>query len=153
MQKNISLGQLLETIASLGVIAGIIFLGFELRQNNEMLVVQAEMAVSENQTDTLLAIVLAPELIELMLKDEQTLTEVERHRLLILGLRAIRVWQGRYGMMERGLLDQTEVVQNIRSIYDRETLNYGAPLAWEFYREGLDPDFVQFFEENIVNER
>ena len=80
MQKSISLGQLLETIASLGVIAGIIFLGFELRQNNEMLVVQAEMAVSENQTATLLAIVLAPELIELMLKDEQSRTEIERHR-------------------------------------------------------------------------
>ena len=151
--KKIDVGQIIGILANIGVIAGIIFLGFELRQNNEMLVVQAEMAVSENQTDTLLAIVLEPELIELMLKDEQTLTEVERHRLLILGLRAIRIWQGRYGMMERGLLDQTEVVQNIRNIYDRETLNYGAPLAWEFYREGLPLDFVQFFEENVVNER
>lgn len=151
--KKIDLGQTISILANVGVIAGIVFLGFELRQNNEMLVVQAEMAVSENQTDTLLAIVMEPELIELMLKDEQTLTEVERRRLLILGLRAIRLWQGRYGMMERGLLDQTEVVQNIKSIYDRETLNYGAPLAWEFYREGFPPNFVQFFEENVVNER
>ncbi len=149
--KKIDLGQTITILANVGVIAGIVFLGIELQQNNELLEVQAEMAVSDVQSNTLLAVIQEPELIELMLKDEQSLTEVERHRLLMLGLRGIRVWQGRHRLLERGLLDEAEVVQNMRNIYDREILNYGVPAAWENYKGGFPPAFVQFFEENVVN--
>jgi len=36
--KKIHLGQTIEILANLGVIAGIVFLGVELRQNNELVV-------------------------------------------------------------------------------------------------------------------
>ena len=70
--KKIDLGQTITILANVGVIAGIVFLGIELQQNNELLVVQAEMAMSDVRANTILAdVVQEPELIELMLKDEQ----------------------------------------------------------------------------------
>ena len=39
--KKIDLGQTIQTVANLGVIAGIVFLAFELRQNNEQLEMQS----------------------------------------------------------------------------------------------------------------
>lgn len=51
MQKNISLGQLLEIIASLGVIAGIGFLALELRQNNELLAAEARYNHKQARTE------------------------------------------------------------------------------------------------------
>jgi hypothetical protein len=39
--KNIDLSQVISTVANVGVIAGIVFLAFELRQNNELLISQA----------------------------------------------------------------------------------------------------------------
>lgn len=49
--------------------------------------------------------------------------------------------------MERGLLDPIEKAENMRSIYARETLNYGFQEAWEVYEEGFPSTFVQFMEE------
>ncbi len=40
--KNIDLGQTLNTLANVGVIAGIIFLAYELNQNNEFLELEAK---------------------------------------------------------------------------------------------------------------
>ncbi len=101
--KKLELGQTITILANLGVIAGIVFLGVELRQNNELLEVQAEMAMSDVRANTILADVIAqPELIELMLKDEQSLTEVERYRRLAMGLRVLRNWQGRHRLVQRG---------------------------------------------------
>ena len=41
--KKIDLAQTLNTLANVGVIAGIIFLAFELRQNNDLLTAQARV--------------------------------------------------------------------------------------------------------------
>ena len=132
--KKIDLGQTITILANVGVIAGIVFLGIELQQNNELLVVQAEMAMSDVRANTILAdVVQEPELIELMLKDEQSLTEVERYRRLALGLRVLRNWQGRHRLTERGLLDPIEIAQDMKNTYNRETLNYGVREACEVY--------------------
>ncbi len=150
--KKIDLGQTITILANIGVIAGIVFLGIELRQNNELLVVQAEMEMSNVRANTILADVIEqPELIELMLKDEQSLTEVERYRRLALGLRVLRNWQGRHRLVQRGLLDPDEIGQDMSNTYHREALNYGVPEAWERYRGVFPPDFVEFFEESVAN--
>lgn len=39
--KTLDLGQKIGILANLGVIAGIVFLGYELRQNNENLLAQS----------------------------------------------------------------------------------------------------------------
>ncbi len=46
--KNIDLGRTLSVLANLGVITGIVFLGVELRQNNELLVKEAQRARAQS---------------------------------------------------------------------------------------------------------
>lgn len=46
--NKLNLGQLVNTIANLGVIAGIIFLGVELRQNNDTLKLQQRISAKES---------------------------------------------------------------------------------------------------------
>ena len=152
--KKIDLGQAISILANIGVIAGIVFLGLELQQNNELLEVQAEMAMSDVRANTILADVIAqPELIELMLKDEGELTETERYRRLALGLRVLRNWQGRYRLTERGLLDRAEIAEDMRNTYNRAALNYGVREAWEYYRGAFPPGFVEFMDENVADPR
>lgn len=152
--KKIDLGQTIGILANLGVIAGIIFLAVELQQNNQLSEVQVEMALTATQANTVLAdIVEQPQLIALMLKDERSLTEVERQRLIALGLRVLRNWQGRYRMVERGLLDPAEVARNIANVYSRETLNYGTPVAGERYRKSFPAGFVEFLDEALATRR
>ena len=45
--KKINLGQLIGILANLGVIAGIVFLAFELEQNNQLMEAEARTAGAE----------------------------------------------------------------------------------------------------------
>jgi hypothetical protein len=49
--KNIDLGQTIQTLANIGVIAGIVFLIFELRQNNAALESQSRMSHAEGRSE------------------------------------------------------------------------------------------------------
>lgn len=52
--------------------------------------------------------------------------------------------------MIRGLRAEEEIVRIFRSIYHRDRLNYGAPMAWPTYKSGANPAFIEFMEEQIV---
>ncbi len=47
--KKIDLGQTIQIVASLGVIAGILFLGYEIHQNNRFLAAQARAEMAANR--------------------------------------------------------------------------------------------------------
>ena len=64
--KKIDLGETIQVIASVGVIAGIVFLGVELQQNNELLAAQARAA------GDLEAVVAIPQLTEQLRGDLAT---------------------------------------------------------------------------------
>jgi len=49
--KRIDLGQVINTIANVGVIAGIVFLGFELQQNSEMIRGQTRSQLARDVVD------------------------------------------------------------------------------------------------------
>ena len=80
--KSLDLGQFVQTLANVGVIAGIVFLAFELRQNNELMEAEARfnrVTVSReayNITST------NGELAEIIVKanNNESLTEVEHYR-------------------------------------------------------------------------
>jgi hypothetical protein len=49
--KKIDLGQVIQMLANIGVIAGIVFLAMELRQNNQLLIEQAQQGMVQNQRE------------------------------------------------------------------------------------------------------
>ncbi len=50
--KKLDLGQTIGILANLGVIAGIVFLGYKLRQNNLLLRFESDIRVLEKNTQT-----------------------------------------------------------------------------------------------------
>ena len=151
--KKIDLGQMITILGNVGVIAGIVFLGLELRQSNEQSRLQAEGEADVRRNAVLELVIENPDLIELLAKDEANLTQSERDRLILLGLRVLLNMEELYHDVQRGMADSELTIRTLRAIYWRPRLNYAAPLAWETIKERADPAFIQWMEENVVNER
>ena len=149
--KKLDFGQAVTLLANIGVIAGIVFLGIELQQNNELLSAQFRLTRAENRGALSGMLFENPEAIELLGKEGPSLTEAELDRLLLLGINTLVQMEWSYGEAARGFQDLDALATSFRSVYHRERLNYGAPLAWEVYRPGADPEFAAWFEESVVN--
>ena len=87
--KSFDLGQFVQTLANVGVIAGIVFLAFELRQNNELMEAEARfnrVTVSREGYNILST---NRELAEIFVKvnNNESLTEVEHYRFAMAHMR------------------------------------------------------------------
>ena len=151
--KKIDLGQTITILANIGVIAGIVFLAVELRQNNEIQSAQVRSTRVDNRAAITEMLFENPEVIEFLGKDRSSLSQVELDRIRLLGIRALVHSEWTYGEAIRGFQDLDQHASFMRTIYHRERLNYGLLVAWETFREVADPRFAAWFEENVVNER
>ena len=151
--KKLDLGQTITILANLGVIAGIVFLGIELRQNNQLMETVARQARNQRLIEINRDIYTVPGFAELLVKvgRSEALTEVEEHKLYAFAFMRLR-------MVEAQFLDSLEgnIANNIpayRAAFRGEI--YNAPMgdAWERNKASFSQDFVEFMEENIVNER
>ena len=144
--KKIDLGQAITVLANLGVIGGILLLAYELQQNNELMEAEARfnrLAVATENNDSIFE---NAELAELVLKDrnKQELTELERYRLDLLAARIILTREWTFRELPRSELPTerwrraTEGMPSMRTVYERNRGTY-------------DPEFEEWFEENILN--
>ena len=148
---RINLGQTIQTLANLGVIAGILFLGIEVQQNNELLGAQARATRTQVRLDLADAWISNPELARALLKQRngEPLTAMDEFLLLYHAVRVLAGWQYVYGEFRAGLLDESEIpIENwrftcsVRPEMKRALQDAG--------RMGLRPDFVQWMKENVV---
>ncbi len=80
--KTLDLGQLVQTIANVGVIAGIVFLAIEIRQNNELMEAEARFNRVSVSTEAYNIQSTNGDLAEIIVKanNNESLTEVEHYR-------------------------------------------------------------------------
>jgi hypothetical protein len=149
--KRIELGQTIQILANAGVIAGIVMLALELRQNNELLGVELRANSNERIMGTATIVLENPYLLELLGKDIATLTPTERDALVVLGIRTLSGFESSYRDVALGLADEERLRRSVRALWDRPRLNYGMPLAWETFKLRAEPDFVAWMEKNIVS--
>ena len=145
--KKIDLGQAITILANLGVIGGILLLAYELRQNNDLMAAEARfnrLTVATENSDKLFE---NAELAELLLKDRgnEELTSLEQYRLDLLAGRILLTREWSFRELPRSELPIarwrrfTQGFPSVRTAYDRNKGSY-------------DPDFEEWFEENILNE-
>ena len=150
--KKSDLGQTVSILANVGVIAGIVFLALELRQNNELIRTDARNAQNVRIQDFVQQVYTVPGLAEIVLKIRkgEPLTEVEEIKL-----------RGRQGRMLRGFLAQwLEYTEGAGAAPNLEAWRsffyvggyYTPPLigGWEDIKSTLAPDFVRHIEENVL---
>lgn len=106
--KKIDLGQKIGILANLGVIAGIVFLGYELRQNT----ITAKMTAADNFVSSIndmneLGIVDA-RLLDLIFKSRngEELSEHEGFLLTLFSGNILRNWHRAYILHDEGVLDE-----------------------------------------------
>jgi hypothetical protein len=102
--RNIDLGQMIAILANVGVIAGIVFLAIELRQNNRFLSAQAEFNLFQNRSVDSREIYEDPDLAELWTKINNglELSESDELRIKFWANNVLVNWQWEYGQVLAG---------------------------------------------------
>jgi hypothetical protein len=149
--KKIDIGQAIQIVANIGVIAGIALIAVQLRQNNDLLGIQIRSNRLDRVTSTAEIVLENPYLLELLAKEPSTLTSTEQDALLVLGIRSLSNFEAAYEDVEQGLADEAVLRLQMKSLWNRPHLNYGMPLAWSTFKERGNRDFVAWMEQYVVN--
>jgi tRNA-dihydrouridine synthase len=151
--KKIELGQTISILANIGVIAGILFLGVELHQNNEMLDAEAR----QSRVDRALNgrnFFGNPEVATAIAKTQngQDLTPAEQVQVRAYVMSYLQLWEANFEEVRRGTLDNSTVLMRQRRALHGGMVN-GIPLQpyWTEYRNGSSPEFAEWVEENLGN--
>ena len=155
--KKIDVGQTIGILANLGVVAGILFLVVEIQQNTESLQAEMRFNQSERTTDAVEQFVSNPQLVSAYVKFERG-DSLSREEDIVLSFYARRIftsWGWIYGEIQRGTMDETPL-SSFRRLFHTYPLGTQPLLAhyWDdFASGGVRNDFIQWMEENVVNER
>ena len=153
--KNIDLGQTIQIIANVGVIAGIIFLAVELQQNNDFLAAEARYNLLLNRRPVHLMVIQNPDVAGLLVKSRRDveLTEIEREQLVWYYDIFLSSIDYDYQQYRDGLVDETAIPIQAWIRVFRKDADYGLYNFWQEMKEDYSPDFVQWMEENIVDRK
>ncbi len=155
--KKFDLGQSLNILANVGVIAGIIFLAYELNQNNEFLELEAKATRVQIVLDGWEHIASDPALVALMIKDrnKEVLTATEEMQLNA-------YWMGYFIRREWQFENVAEPVGQQTKSFLRLYQAYGSMRrAWEGAsggavsagKDNFSPEFVAYIERELESGR
>lgn len=142
--KKFDLGQTVQMVANIGVIAGIIFLGYELRQNTLATQATASQSVTDAESQAILQWVNYPGIVLSFTKPELTDEETIRlHSWLSLYARAHENYWSQFRL---GVIDEETFQRYERAI--AITLSFERNRNWWINMRGnLDPSFTARIDE------
>lgn len=144
--KQFDLGQTVSIFANLGVIAGIVFLGIELRQNNDLMNEQQRFNRLSISTGTNTLIAANRDLAELRasaIQDLSHLTPADRIQLNALEMRVLRNWEWTFRELPMSELP----VNSWRRVSKRPSWSE----IWSERKDEFDPEFVQWIAQNVLD--
>lgn len=148
--KNIDVGWTVQIIANLGVIAGIVFLVFELQQNNAQLAAQSRFNYYQNRIAEYRFIAENGEVIELVMRSGsgEPLSAVDSNRVVQRMMGLITGWEYEFGEYEQGRISEEEFnVAGKKQVY--QSVRALGPV-WESYRSTAPRSFADFVDRNIA---
>ena len=150
--KKLELGQIVSVLANVGVIAGIVFLGYELRQNNELMSADANMRVLDNRITYFERLAVDDGLATAYLKSTNgdSLTPLEKFKIQSLNIATWIMWEWEFGRYQDGYITFDELpVAGWRANLREER---GMLDIWENQRDFVDPspEFIMFIDEEVL---
>ena len=150
--KKLDLGQTVSILANVGVIAGIVFLGLELRQNNSLLTAQSAYALLNTKFEYRARLIDNTngfaEIFQKRNSGEQ-LTPVERIRVNLFAHEILDIFRWQFREFQAGRLPDDYI--DLRTWHDLWDQIPRLPELFQGDKPRLDAEFVQFVEENVVN--
>ena len=151
---GIDLGQTVGILANIGVIAGIAFLALELRQNNSHLATQARYSLRQYRLDTAKTL-MAPHMLDATHKygSGAGVTPSERSAARMGALVCIELWEWQHGEYVAGMLKRSELPIDSWRLWFQGKSEIPIPISevWNSRRNVMNPEFVRFFEENVLS--
>lgn len=155
--KKIDLGQTITILANVGVIVGLAFLALEINQNNRLLRAQAAKAMVDARNEIRTQVLGSGEAAEFWARaaSGEPLSPADELRVRANTERALLNWEFQYEQyLERNLSASQLRVEswrlNVRGEGSRPMLHFTE--VWDSFRDDLTPAFVEFMEENVIDE-
>ncbi|MEH6550041.1 MAG: hypothetical protein V7711_17295 [Pseudomonadales bacterium] len=138
----------ISLLANLGVVAGVVFLAFEIQQNNELLVQDSRYSMLENQKDWKFFLNGDPEIAKLMYASHiGDLTEIEKLRRFDILSGLLLTWQWEWEQSQSGLFGNSKLpVEGFRALWKHQNIQ----TEWSELKPILKSDFADFLENEIV---
>ena len=140
----------LTLFANVGVIAGIIFLGIELRQNNELLEAEARFNRMRMSWDGWQSLAEIRDLTELIVRVEngETLAGAEQVRVDAVTMRILIGMEWSFRELPPDSPERFYIRGALLDVFE----GIGADLrVWNSKKTSFDPSFVQWVEENVIS--
>jgi hypothetical protein len=151
---GLDIGQILALGANIGVIAGLVFLAMEIRQNNKFLAAQARYSLRQYRSDIADSLML-PHVIDATHKwaRGEPITPEERSTGLMVAIKMLELWEWQYGEYSAGMLKKQELPVGAWRLWFHNRGPFPTPVQeiYDIRKSVLNPAFVQYFEENIVS--
>jgi hypothetical protein len=151
---ELELEQIITIGANIGVIAGLIFLAMEIRQNNRFLAAQARYALRQYRSDIADSLML-PHVIEATHKwaRGETITPEERSTGLMVAIKMVELWEWQYGEYAAGMLRKDELPVGAWRLWFHNKGPFPTPVRdiYELRKSVMNSEFVQFFDDNVVS--
>lgn len=151
--SGFDVGQVIEIVANIGVIAGIVFLAFEIRQNNDLLAAQAREALHASRRDINLMIASTPDLAEIVgkVRADQSLTGVEAVRIEALQRAVMVTMEWQFEEYRRGRLSLKDLrIESWSAVFSGKGTFGPLYQTWEKWKLQTSPEFIRFMEDNVT---
>jgi hypothetical protein len=145
MEKS---NQWFALLANIGVVAGVVFLAFEIQQNNELLVQESRYSMIENQKDWKFFLNGNPEVARLIYTSHtEKLTEIEKLRRFDILSGVLLTWQWEWEQSQSGLFGNSQLpVEGFRSLWKSQNIR----TDWAELKPILKSGFADFLEAEVV---
>ena len=141
-----------EVLGVIGVIATLIFVALEIRQNTSAVRSATVQAISEQSFDVNMRLAEEPDLLVLMRKadNQEPLTDSERDRLFTLWNAILRLNQNRFQQFRLGVLDDTTIFE----VGGRNSSYQGSSFTeyWAATKQNHSVEFQRFVEDCVISE-
>ena len=148
--KKINRDRTIQVLANLGVIAGIVFLGLEMQQNNEALDIQSRLEREGWHRVAMARRVQNPDLIRALAKARrgEALTDEDAIVLELEGQATLIDWMLVFRLVDDGVVERSSIPISVwRDIFQ----DPGFSDVWTKTKHWYSEEFVEFMETNIVN--
>ena len=143
-----------EIIAAIAVIASLVYIGTELRQNTAALQAQVRASRTDIRRGSYERIVDNPDVVRAITKarNGERLGEQEHYLLTGVFNYILTGWQYVYGEYEAGLIESEDMPIGGWRVWFHGDMTAMADYWRQAKNSSYRPDFVQWMEDNVVNE-
>ena len=151
--KISTINDVISIIANIGVIASIVFLGLEMRQNSSMMKSQTRNEMTQNQMETQLAVVENSDYAKIhnaLRADPNAFPVVSPEALqaLFWNITQLRMWENEWYQYQNGLFDETEFEPRL-NLWRNSMSNPYNIVVWKQARLDYSPDFRELLDSLI----